>query len=82
LRQGGCNEKHIAVKFFFGSVGADFIAIYALVLAGLPTTSTRTSRDAAASSALPCSMKIFAFSSSRSLRSIPGPRGLAPTSSA
>ena len=39
-------------------------------------------RFATASRALPCSMKIFAFSSSRSLRSIPGPRGLAPTRSA
>jgi hypothetical protein len=68
------------VKLFFGSDGADFIAMYALVLAGLPTTSTRTPREATASSALPCSMKIFAFSSRRSLRSMPGPRGLAPTS--
>ena len=51
-----------------------------LVLAGLPTTSTRTSRLATASKALPCAEKILAFSSNRSLRSIPGPRGLAPTS--
>ena len=70
----------MAVKFCAGSDGADFIAMYALVFAGLPTTSTRISREATASSALPCSMKILAFSSSRSLRSMPGPRGFAPTS--
>jgi hypothetical protein len=51
-----------------------------LVLAGLPTTSTLTSRLATAFSAAPWAVKIFAFSSSRSLRSMPGPRGLAPTS--
>ena len=50
------------------------------MLAGLPTTSTMTSRLATASSALPWAVKILAFSSSRSLRSIPGPRGRAPTS--
>ena len=76
------SRRSIAVKFFAGRRGADFIAIQALVLAGLPTTSTLMSRDATALIALPCSMNIFAFSISRSLRSMPGPRGLAPTSSA
>ena len=65
-----------------GSEGALRCAISELVLAGLPTTSTRTSRLATASSALPWAEKILAFSSSRSLRSMPGPRGRAPTSMA
>jgi len=41
-----------------------------------------TSREATLFSAAPWAVKIFAFSSSRSLRSMPGPRGRAPTSSA
>ena len=57
-------------------------AISALVLAGLPTTSTLTLRSATSLSALPCAEKICALASSRSLRSMPGPRGRAPTSSA
>ena len=57
-------------------------AISALVLAGLPTTSTFTLRSATSLSALPCAEKICAFASSRSLRSMPGPRGRAPTSNA
>ena len=52
------------------------------VLAGLPTTSTLTLREATLFSAAPCAVKILAFSSSRSLRSMPGPRGRAPTSRA
>ena len=63
-------------------LGAFFIAIRQLVFAGLPTTSTLTSRLATRSSALPCGEKILPFASSRSLRSMPGPRGRAPTSSA
>ncbi len=54
----------------------------ALVLAGLPTTSTRTLRFATSFMALPCAEKICALAMSRSLRSMPGPRGRAPTSSA
>ena len=76
------SRRVIAVKLCGLSDGAFFIAISALVLAGLPTTSTRTSREATASSALPCAEKICALASSRSLRSMPGPRGRAPTSSA
>ena len=76
------SSRVIAVKFAWVSEGALRCAISELVFAGLPTTSTRTSRLATASSALPWAEKIFAFSSSRSLRSIPGPRGRAPTSMA
>src|SRR6185437_7516776 len=57
-------------------------AISALVLAGLPTTSTFTSRLACAFSALPCGPKIAPLADNRSLRSMPGPRGRAPTSNA
>ena len=59
-----------------------FMAMRALVLAGLPTTSTLTSRLAWAASALPWGPKIAPFALSRSLRSTPGPRGRAPTSMA
>src|SRR5487761_2562376 len=59
--------------------GAFFIAISALVLAGLPTTSTLTLRLATAFSALPCGTNIAPLASSRSLRSMPAVRGRAPT---
>ena len=72
----------MAVNRCAGSDGALRCAINELVFAGLPTTSTRTSRLATASSALPCAEKILAFSSNKSLRSMPGPRGRAPTSMA
>ena len=72
----------MAVKFFFGRSGADFMAMYAFVLAGLPTTSTLTSRLATSLSALPCTVKISALADSRSLRSMPFERGRAPTSNA
>src|SRR3990170_3516119 len=42
-------------------LGAFFIAIRQLVFAGLPTTSTLTSRFATRSSALPCGEKILPF---------------------
>ena len=51
-----------------------------LVLHGLPTTTTRASAEATSSIALPCSTKILPLSFSRSARSMPGPRGLEPTS--
>ena len=54
-------------------------AIMQLVLQGLPTTTTRASAEATSSIALPCSTKILPLSFSRSARSMPGPRGLAPT---
>ena len=65
-----------------GMSGALFIAISALVLAGLPVTPMRTSSAATALSALPCAVKIAPLAESRSPRSMPGPRGRAPTSSA
>ena len=58
------------------------IAIRALVLAGLPTTRTLTSGLAAAASALPCVVKMAPFAESRSDRSMPALRGMAPTSRA
>ena len=54
----------------------------AFVLAGFPTTTTRTSSAAPALIAAPCGPKIPAFAASRSARSMPGPRGRAPTSRA
>ena len=65
-----------------GMSGALVIAISALVLAGLPVTPMRTSSAATLLSALPCAVKIAPLAESRSPRSMPGPRGRAPTSSA
>ena len=66
-----------------GSIsGALRWVIRALVLAGLPTTSTLMSLLATVLIALPCTPKMAALASNRSLRSMPGPRGRAPTSSA
>ena len=62
--------------------GALVIAIRALVLAGLPVTPMRTSSAATSLSALPWAVKIAPLASSRSPRSMPGPRGRAPTSRA
>ncbi len=76
------SRRSIAVKFSRGSPGALFIAMYAFVLAGLPTTSTLTLRLATLSSALPCAVKISALTASSSARSMPGPRGREPISSA
>ena len=76
------SRRIMAVNCVGFRLGALFIAISALVLAGLPTTSTFTSRLANSSSARPWGPKILPLASSRSLRSMPGPRGRAPTSSA
>ena len=62
--------------------GALDIAISALVLAGLPVTPMRTSSAATLLRAWPWAVKIAPFAESRSLRSMPGPRGRAPTSRA
>ena len=62
--------------------GALVIAISALVLAGLPVTPIRTSSAATSLSALPWAVKIAPLASSRSPRSMPWPRGRAPTSRA
>ncbi len=69
------------MKRSFGTSGAFDIAISAFVLAGLPTTRTLTSSAAPALIASPCGLKMPPFASSRSERSMPGPRGRAPTSS-
>jgi hypothetical protein len=65
------SSRVIAVKRSRGIEPALFIAIKQLVLAGLPTTSTRTSPAAPAASALPCAVKIAPLTSSSSLRSMP-----------
>merc|ERR1719414_927296 len=62
--------------------GAFCATIHALVLAGLATTSTRTSGLAKSFSALPWGPKMGAFLAMRSFLSIPGPRGKPPTSTA
>ena len=76
------SSRVMAVKLRGSRSGAFLCAIRQLVLAGLPTTSTFASRDAWSFSALPCTEKMAALASSRSLRSIPAVRGRDPTSSA
>jgi hypothetical protein len=71
-----------ALKRSVGTSGALDAAISALVLAGLPVTVTRTSSAAWSLIALPCTVKIAPFASSRSARSMPLLRGRAPTSRA
>ena len=74
------SRRVIALKRSRGTSGALDIAIRQLVLAGLPTTRTLTSPAAPALIASPCGLKMPPLASSRSERSIPGPRGRAPTS--
>ena len=74
------SSRVIAVKLRASRPLAFSRAISAFVFAGLPTTRIFTLRLATAASALPCAEKICAFASKRSLRSMPGPRGRAPTS--
>ena len=76
------SRRVIAVKQRGSSSAALFIAMSALVLAGLPTTSTLTSRRAERESASPCGLKIPPLADSRSDRSMPCLRGIAPTSRA
>ena len=71
-----------AEKRSVGMSGALLMAMRALVLAGLPVTVTRTSSAATSLRALPCGAKMPPLASSRSPRSMPGPRGRAPTSRA
>ena len=66
----------------FGMSGALDMAMSALVFAGLPVTEICTSSAATSLRALPCGAKMPPLASSRSPRSMPGPRGRAPTSSA
>ena len=72
----------MAVKRPLGMSGALFMAMRALVLAGLPTTRMRTSAAALSLRALPCTVKMAPLASSRSLRSMPFERGREPTSRA
>ena len=76
------SRRSMAEKHFGSRSGAFFMAIQALVLHGLPTTSTLTLRLAATLRAWPCWRKMAALASSRSARSMPGPRGRAPMRSA
>ena len=69
-----------AVNRSAGTSGAWAAAISALVLAGLPTTTTRTSSAAWSLIARPWGPKIPPLASSRSPRSMPFVRGRAPTS--
>ena len=68
-----------ALKRSAGMSGALLRAMSALVLAGLPVTSTLTSSAAWSLSARPCGLKMAPFASSRSPRSMPLLRGRAPT---
>ena len=76
------SRRIIANQRSAGTSGALLRAMRQLVLHGLPTTSTWTPAAATSPMTRPCSEKIFAFTPSRSLRSIPSLRGIAPTSSA
>jgi hypothetical protein len=76
------SSRVIAVKHEGSSDPALLIAMSALVLAGLPTTSTFTSRRAERDSASPWGLKIPPLADNRSERSIPALRGIAPTSRA
>jgi hypothetical protein len=69
----------MAVKRSAGMFGALCWAMRALVLAGLPTTSTLMSGAAEADRALPCTVKMAPLASRRSLRSMPLVRGRDPT---
>ena len=75
------SRRVIAVKRSRGTPSALLMAISAFVLAGLPTTSTRTSSAAWAAIASPCGLKMPPLASSRSARSMPFVRGRAPTRS-
>ena len=76
------SSRVIAVNRSGGTPSALRCAMSALVLAGLPTTSTLMSSAAPAAIASPCGLKIAPLASSRSDRSMPLVRGRAPTSSA
>ena len=66
------SRRVIAVNRVAGTSGAFVAAMSALVFAGLPTTSTRTSSAAPSLMARPCGPKMPPLASSRSARSIPG----------
>src|SRR2546422_1852152 len=68
------SRRIIAVNCVGLRLGAFFMTMRQLVLAGVPTTSTLTLRLATAASALPCGAEILPFASSRSLLSLSRPR--------
>jgi hypothetical protein len=72
----------MAVNWRGSMSGALLMAMRALVLAGFPTTSTFTSRDAAALMALPCGVKIAPLALEQVGPLHPALRGMAPTSRA
>ncbi len=76
------SRRVMAVKRSAGTPSAFCWAISALVLAGLPTTSTFRSSAAPAARASPWGLKMPPLASSRSARSMPLVRGRAPTSRA
>src|ERR1700759_4037486 len=76
------SSRVMAVNRLAGTSGAWLWAMSALVLAGLPTTSTLMSLAAWSLIALPWGPKIPPLASSRSPRSMPLVRGRAPTSRA
>ena len=73
------SRRVIAVKRRGSRSAALLIAIRALVLAGLPTTSTFTSFLAERDSDSPCGLKMPPLADSRSARSMPALRGIDPT---
>mmetsp|Transcript_10300 Transcript_10300/g.24177 ORF Transcript_10300/g.24177 Transcript_10300/m.24177 type:complete len:247 (+) Transcript_10300:247-987(+) len=73
------SRRIMAEKLVGAMSGALAEAMRQLVLAGLPTISTFTFLLAEALMALPVAVKMAPLSLSRSPRSMPGPRGLAPT---
>ena len=76
------SRRVMAVNRSATMLGALLRAMRALVLAGLPTTRIRTSSAALADSALPWAVKMAPLAESRSDRSMPALRGMAPTSRA
>ena len=76
------SRRVMAVKRSAGTPSAFCWAISALVLAGLPTTSTLRSSAAPAARASPWGLKMPPLASRRSARSMPLVRGRAPTSRA
>ena len=73
------SRRVMAVKREEGMSGACEAAMRALVLAGLPTTSTLMSSAAPALRASPWGPKMPPLAESRSARSIPALRGMEPT---
>src|SRR3954469_12864006 len=73
------SRRVMAVNRSLAMFGALFMAISALVLAGLPTTRMRMSSAALSERALPWAVKMAPLADSRSPRSMPAVRGREPT---